>query len=104
MRVQIHKEEGIGRGGAGSEGTDTQRGRDRKWRTSNHRVVLRRDNKHKVSKLTTDLFCLTVSITSQTCLLDSGSVQQSDTQTVTLYTITQVGMATYLGQWLAHPR
>ena len=32
MRVQIHKEEGMRRGGAGSEGTDTQRGRDREGR------------------------------------------------------------------------
>ena len=32
MRVQIHKEEGMGRGGAGSEGTDTQRGRDEEGR------------------------------------------------------------------------
>ena len=32
MKVQIHKEEGIGRGGAGSEGTDIQRRRDREGR------------------------------------------------------------------------
>ena len=37
MRVQIYKEEGMRRGGAGSEGTDIQRGRDREGRSRKQR-------------------------------------------------------------------